>query len=210
MKPLTRKDFKGIDTSLWPKIDLSRWRRWEDFKPYPHNARTHPPAEITLLARLILKFGPDQDIVLDDDALILKGHGRRLAAMEAGLPGFPVLDRAGLSDVDKRAMRIQDNAIALMAGWDNELVRFEIEALKRSSYEIELLGFGEAQLVSFTTQPGPPVGGFQAFDESIPVQHQCPKCSYVWSGSSAPPAPAEPKLPAEPKAKKAAAAKKKK
>lgn len=203
--PITKKDFKDIDTSLWPKskLDFSKWRRWEQFKPYPHNARTHPPAEVKLLSQLILKFGPDQDIVLDDQTLILKGHGRRLAGMEAGLPGFPALERHGLSPAEKSAMRIQDNAVALMAGWDNELVRFEIENLKRNDYPIELLGFGDAQLVQFTTVPGPPDGGFQEFGSDIPVDHQCPKCGYVGSGSWAP-VQAPPQPPAKPEPERAA------
>lgn len=185
-------------SEIWP---LDRIR------PYPNNARTHPPAEIELLAKLLKRFGPDQDIVVDEKEEILKGHGRLEAARMAELPGFPVTQRFGMSDHDKIAMRLQDNVLPLMAGWDNKLVQFEIETLKRGGYDIAMLGFGEHQLVQFTTTPGPPAGGFQTFGADIETHHECPRCHYRWSGSSAP--PPEPELKPDAKKKNAAAAKKK-
>ncbi len=163
-------------------------KRWklDAIKEYPHNPKTHPPAQITLLAALLAKFGPDQDIVVDEKGVILKGHGRKMAAREAGMKDFPVTQRFGLSDEDKIALRIADNQLPLLGAWDNELVRFEIERLKRAEYPIELLGFGEAQLVQFTTVPGPPAGGFASYGEDIPTQFCCPQCKFSWSGSPKP------------------------
>ncbi len=180
-------------TTKWPGATL--WKL-DDIKPYPHNPRTHPPAQVTFLAGLLTRFGPDQPIVVDEDGIILKGHGRRLAALEAEMKTFPVVQRTGLSAQDKRGMRIADNQSALMSGWDGELMKFEIESLKRDGYDVGLLGFGDAQLVSFTTTPGPP-GQFPAFGEDIATEHECPQCHYRWSGKSAPqpddPAPEKPR-----------------
>jgi len=167
------------------RIAPSKLWKLDAIKEYPHNPRTHPPAQVSLLASLIAKYGPDQDIVVDEAGVILKGHGRKLAAAEAGRKDFPVTQRFGLSEEDKIAMRIADNQVGLLSGWDNQLVSFEIERLRRSDYPVELLGFGEAQLVSFETTPGPPAS-FQTFDETIPTQHECPRCGYRWSGTTAP------------------------
>jgi ParB-like nuclease domain len=167
----------------WP--GLPKMRKLDTIEPYPHNARTHPPAQITLLATLLKKWGPDQAIVVDEEGIILKGHGRRLAALEAGLEEFPVVERLGLSGDDKEAMRIADNQVALLAGWDNELVSFAVKSLKRSGYDMAILGFGEAQLVQFTTTLGPP-GEFSEFGEDIEVVHQCPRCGYKGSGDWTP------------------------
>lgn len=199
------KQQKAAGQDQWGIVRGQRWPL-DQIKPYPHNARTHPPAQISLLASLFKKHGPDQDIVVDEAGEILKGHGRLRAAHEAEMADYPVTQRFGLSDVEKRAMRLQDNQVALLSGWDNELVKFEMESLKRTGYDIALLGFGEAQLVQFMTTPAPP-GSFPTFDENIPVAHQCPQCGYSWSGSSAPiegkPEPA----PAAKKPKKTAKAK---
>jgi hypothetical protein len=169
----------------WTTARITPAKNWPIAKivPYEHNPRTHPAAQITLLAELIKKWGPDQDIVVDENGVILKGHGRRLAAAEAGLKVYPVRQRFGLSDEDKTAMRIADNQVALLSGWDTALVSFEVKRLERVNYDMKLLGFGEAQLVQFTTQPGPPAGGFQAFDEGIETNFCCPSCKYSWSGN---------------------------
>lgn len=164
------------------KIAPSKWWPLDEIKEYARNPRTHPPAQIELLGSLLEKYGPDQDIVVDERGEILKGHGRKLAARLKGWPSYPVVQRFGLSEAEKIAMRIEDNQLALLSGWDNELVRGEIAVLQKSGYELSLLGFGDAQLVSFTTTPGPPAS-FPEFGEDVPVQYCCPRCSYAWSGN---------------------------
>lgn len=114
----------------------------ERIKPYPNNPRTHPPEEVSLLARMMLKFGIDQNIVVrKEDGFIIKGQGRRLAAIEAKMTHFPVFEKSVPSDDDARAQRIADNQIALLAGWDRELIRSEAAALKLAGYDVTLLGF---------------------------------------------------------------------
>lgn len=170
---------KGAATAPMPK----RWPLAK-IKPYPNNPRTHPPAQVRLLAELLTKYGADQPIVVDEKGVILKGHGRLMAATEAGLDSFPVVQRIGLSETDKTAMRIHDNQVALLSGWDTELIRYEMRSLKTADYDLALLGFGDAQLVHFTTQPGPPEGGFAEFGDDLPTEHECPRCKYRWSGST--------------------------
>lgn len=174
----------------WPANRPKNWPLGK-IEPYARNPRTHPPAQIALLASIFKKHGIDQPIVVDDAGVILKGHGRRLAAIEAGLAEFPVVQRFGLSDEEKTAMRIEDNQVALLAGWDQELIRGEVAVLRTAGYELALLGFGEAQLVHFTTTPGPPAE-FPAFGEDIEIDHQCPRCGYVGSGDWTPKKPEEP------------------
>lgn len=174
----------GIEES-WPEMRKEK-RLLRDIHPYPNNPKSHPPAQVAMLADLIKKFGPDQDIVVDgEDDFILKGHGRRMAALLIGLKDFPCTVRYGLSDADKKAMRIQDNQVSILAGWDPELIRAEVMELKSMDYDINLLGFGNAQLVEFTTTPLPP-SSFPSVGADLNTEHQCPRCSYKWSGSSAP------------------------
>lgn len=178
----------GFEISSLPTKPLD----W--FIPYADNPRIHPPAEIDLLAEHLRRFGPDQPIVVDEDRIILKGHGRLEAAGKAGLKTFPYVQRFGLSDGDKHALRIADNQLPLMAAWNDSLLKAQHAELKASGYEIALLGFGQSQLVQFEASPTPPTA-FQEFGEDIATEHQCPKCRYRWSGSSKP-ADAAPQKPA--------------
>lgn len=138
----------------WPVQDRDRYKPLDWFIPYEQNARTHPPAQVTMLAGLLTKFGPDQDIVVDENRVILKGHGRRLASLEAGLMHFTFVQRFGLSESEKTAMRIQDNVTALLSSWDAALIQGEIGSLKTQGYDILQLGFPEAQLRGFGIQIG--------------------------------------------------------
>lgn len=169
-----------FDPPDWPASHPETWplRR---ITPYPNNARTHPAAQVTLLAELLKKQGVDQPIVVDEDGVILKGHGRRLAAVVAGFEVFPVVVRRGLSEPEKTAMRIQDNQVALLSGWDRELIRNEMAHLKAAGFEMPLLGFGDGELVAFMTTPGPP-DEFPEYGDGIETHYKCPKCGYRWSG----------------------------
>jgi hypothetical protein len=182
-----KRSVKAEDWSTpknWPatKIEM-RPLSW--IREYPGNPRTHPPAQIELLASSMREDGVTAPILVDEGGVILAGHGRRLAALQNGYMEYPVVVARGWSEEKKRAVRIKDNAFALMSGWDQELLRAEIGLLKVDGYELKLLGFGDAQLVNFMTTPGPP-GQFPEFGENIPTQFCCPKCAYRWSGNPNP------------------------
>ncbi len=165
----------------WPAVNAKLWKLAK-IVPYPNNPRVHPPAEIKLLADMMKRHGVDQPIVVDEKGVIIKGHGRLEAAKLAGFHDFPVAQHFGLSDADKMAMRIADNAVPLLAGWDRELLRAELSVLKHYDFALDTLGFGQAELVQFTTSPLPP-GQFQQVGENLPTEFCCPACGHKWSGN---------------------------
>jgi DNA modification methylase len=122
--------------------------------PYERNPRTHPPEQIALLAKLMKDYGVDQPIVVDEAGVILKGHGRLLAAQQAGFETFPVAVHRGLDENSKRAIRIADNQVALLSGWDSTLIGGELAELKASGFDMPLLGFPEAQLIGWGISSG--------------------------------------------------------
>jgi len=122
----------------------------EKIRPYPNNPRTHNDEQIRALAALMLKYGIDQPIVVDEDGIILKGHGRRIAAFTAGFSSYPVVIRKGLSEDDKKALRIADNQVALLAGWNQDLIKIEVGSLSLAGYDMPLLAFPERELARLT------------------------------------------------------------
>lgn len=135
-----------------PNVQFEEKWAIEKIIPYEKNARWHPDKQIEHLAKLMQKWGIDQPIVVDEDGVILKGHGRRLAALAAGFKEFPVVIRRGLSDVDKTAIRISDNQSPLLAGWDDELLRADVNALRNAGFDLPMLGFDEGQLNAFNLE----------------------------------------------------------
>lgn len=136
----------------WP----GPWQMWklDRITAYPKNVRTHPPEQISLLASMLIRWGPDQPIVVDESGVILKGHGRLAAACEAGFEEFPVVQRRGLPEDEKKAMRLADNQVALLAGYDSTLIGGELAELKAAGFDMPLLGFPEAQLIGWGISSG--------------------------------------------------------
>lgn len=153
-KPKTKsKKNAAIDPAFtsheWPASKVEMWKL-DKIIPYEKNPRTHPESQIALLADLMKKFGVDQPIVVDENGVILKGHGRLDAAKLAKFKTFPVVRHSGLSDLDKRALRISDNQVALLSGWNPALLQTELVALQIGAptlrFELTELGFSPTEL----------------------------------------------------------------
>lgn len=114
--------------------------------PYVNNARTHSPEQITKLRSSLREFGFINPILVDKDYNILAGHGRLAAAKEEGLTKIPCVFVEHLTEAQKKAYIIADNRMALDAGWDNDLLRVELEALQGEDFNVLLTGFDEAEL----------------------------------------------------------------
>ena len=96
--------------------------------PYAKNAKKHPEDQVRRLANTIARFGWDQPIVVDADGVIIKGHGRRMAALKLGLDKVPVLVRSDLTPSEADALRIADNAVVGL-DFDTRLMQEELARL---------------------------------------------------------------------------------
>ena len=114
--------------------------------PYINNARTHSPEQIAKLRASLREFGFINPVIIDKDYTIIAGHGRCAAAKEEGLTEVPCVLADHLSDAQKKAYIIADNRMAMDAGWDEELLRVEIEALEAEDFDPLLTGFDEDEL----------------------------------------------------------------
>lgn len=114
--------------------------------PYVRNARTHSEAQVSQIAASIREFGFLSPILVAEDNTILAGHGRLAAALKLGLKKVPCVKENHLTETQKRAYIIADNKLSLNAGWDNELLAVELSELEGADFNLDLLGFDEAEL----------------------------------------------------------------
>ena len=118
----------------------------EKLVPYVNNARTHSPEQINKLRSSLREFGFINPVIIDRDFGVIAGHGRILAAKEEGIAEVPCVFADHLTEAQKKAYIIADNRMALDAGWDEELLRVEIEALQAEAFDLSLTGFDEKEL----------------------------------------------------------------
>ncbi|WP_328804920.1 site-specific DNA-methyltransferase [Parasphingopyxis marina] len=116
--------------------------------PDKRNARTHSKRQVAQIVASIREFGFTNPILIDPDNLIIAGHGRLLAAKKIGMDEVPAITLDGLSDAQKRALRIADNKIALNAGWDVDLLKVELAEIAALDVDmdLELTGFSTGEL----------------------------------------------------------------
>jgi len=114
--------------------------------PYANNARTHSPEQINKLRGSLREFGFVSPVIIDKDYGILAGHGRVMAARAENIEQVPCVFVDHLTEAQKKAYILADNRFALDAGWDEDMLRVEMEALQGMDFDISLTGFDEAEI----------------------------------------------------------------
>lgn len=127
-----------------PELRLAiKYRQTCDLKPDRRNARTHAKRQVEQISASITEFGFSNPILIDPENVIIAGHGRLLAAKKLEIKEVPTITLEGLSDSQKRALRLADNKIALNAGWDMDLLKSELLDLSVEdlTFDISVTGF---------------------------------------------------------------------
>ena len=122
--------------------------------PYVNNARTHSPEQLAKLRSSLREFGFINPVIIDRDFNVIAGHGRIVAAKEEGITEVPCVFVDYLTEAQKKAYILADNRMALDAGWDEELLRIEIESLQGTDFDVSLTGFGEDEIADLFAGDG--------------------------------------------------------
>ena len=124
------------------------YRPISDLKPDPRNARTHPKRQIEQLCSSIRQFGFTNPVLVDEAGILIAGHGRLRAAKELGLAEVPTIELSGLTEAQKKALRLADNKIALNAGWDLEILKLELVEIATLDvdFDMSLTGFASGEM----------------------------------------------------------------
>lgn len=127
----------------------------EALKGYEKNARTHPDSQIKTLADIIREHGFTSPILIDDQDVIIAGHGRLEAARKLKMTEVPCVRVSGLTPEQVKALRISDNQTGLLSGWDDAMLKFELGSLQADGFDLSLTGFGSLELTGlFSTEEG--------------------------------------------------------
>ncbi|MCP5365715.1 MAG: ParB N-terminal domain-containing protein [Hyphomicrobiales bacterium] len=119
-----------------------------ELQPYVPNPRTHTKKQVRQIAESIRTFGWTNPILVDAEGGVIAGHGRLAAAKQLGIERVPIIRIEDMSEAQKRAYVIADNRLAELAGWDDELLAIELQALTEFDldFDIEITGFETAEI----------------------------------------------------------------
>jgi len=139
------------ENNSWPADRVER-RKVASLVPYARNARTHSAEQVSAIAASIREWGWTNPVLVDPEGGIIAGHGRILAAQKLGLTDVPVMVANGWSTEQKRAYVLADIKLALNAGWDLELLTFELSELQSHEFDLGLTGFSTDELAKLLTE----------------------------------------------------------
>lgn len=151
---------------VWPADKVERWSI-DKLLPYARNSRTHSPAQVAQIAASIKEFGWTIPVLVDEGGMIIAGHGRVLAARKLGLTEVPVMVAIGWSEAKKRAYVIADNKLALNAGWDQDMLIQELGDIMSDGFDLQIVGFNEAELAALLGGSGPMGAETGAGDDEV-------------------------------------------
>ena len=140
------------------KFDLTRvtMLKVSDLLPYANNARTHTDEQVAQVAASIQEFGWTNPLIVHNNTVVA-GHARLAAARKLGMDEVPVIDRSDMSEAQWKAYVLADNRLAQNAGWDEGLLKVELEGLQGLDFDLDLLGF-DSKEIDALLQPDPVEG----------------------------------------------------
>jgi ParB-like chromosome segregation protein Spo0J len=121
--------------------------------PYARNSRTHSDEQVAQVAASIAEFGFVNPALVGADGVLIAGHARLAAARKLGMTEVPVIVLDHLTPTQRRALVLADNRLALNAGWDEEMLRVELESLKEEDFDLDLVGFSDEELEALLRDP---------------------------------------------------------
>ena len=156
-------------TSEMQLVDISK------LIPYQNNARTHSKEQINKLRSSLREFGFVNPVIIDREYNVIAGHGRIAAAREEGIAQVPCVFVDHLTEAQKKAYILADNRMALDAGWDEDLLRVELEALEEMGYDLGLTGFNDKELAALFPAE-------EAKEDDFDVENELQKPTFTKAG----------------------------
>ena len=110
-----------------------------DLKEYENNAKEHPEEQINQIIASIKEFGFNDPIAIDENNVIIEGHGRLYALQRLGTEEVDCIRLSHLSEEQKRAYILAHNKLTMNTGFDIEKLNLELDSIM--NLDMSLFGF---------------------------------------------------------------------
>lgn len=117
-------------------------------KLYEKNPKIHDKKQIQQIVNSITEFNFTNPILIDENNVVIAGHGRLLAAQKLEMKEVPVIKLLHLSEAQKKAYRIADNKLTENGKWDYDFLQLEFTELEKLDldFNLDITGFDIADI----------------------------------------------------------------
>jgi ParB-like chromosome segregation protein Spo0J len=159
---------------LWPALAAEVWPIGK-LLLRETNPRMHSLEQIEQISASMRRFGWTMPVLVDEEGVILAGHGRVRAARLMGFNEAPVVIAKAWSDEEKKAYVIADNQLAENSEWDPKRLRSEIRSLVAADFDVKLIGIGDDDLQRLMIDSQAMGAAPQKQPEDVHMK-RCPSC----------------------------------
>ena len=118
----------------------------DKIRMYENNTKEHPDWQVEEIVKSISAFGYKDPIALDENDIIIEGHGRYLALKQLNFKEIEILRITDLTEEQKAAYAIAHNKLTMNTDFDFETLKYELNKLELVDFDLKILGFEETEL----------------------------------------------------------------
>lgn len=118
------------------------------------NVMIHGESQIEKICASIKEFGFTNPILIDENKVILAGHGRFAAAKKLGMENIPVIFIRGLSDDQKTLYMIADNKLSRESEWNEDNLKNALSDISEKGQDVSVSGFDFSSIQSLFGSDG--------------------------------------------------------
>lgn len=111
----------------------------DKIKPYENNAKLHPPEQIEQIKKSIQEFGNNDPIAIDENNVIIEGHGRYEALKQLGFQEAEIIRLTHLNEQQKKAYILAHNKLTMNTEFDFDTLNLELDTI--SDFDMSDFGF---------------------------------------------------------------------
>ena len=149
-----------------------------DIKPFERNAKEHPKEQVEQIKKSITEFGMNDPIAIDENNVVIEGHGRLLALKELRTENVPCIRLTHLTEGQKRAYVLTHNKLTMNTGFNSDLLFGELDFLKDSGFDMSLTGFSLDELEKMFENNNEP----EVKEDNFDVDKAAEKPPFVMNG----------------------------
>lgn len=150
----------------------------DKIKPYENNAKLHPTEQIEQIKKSILEFGNNDPIAVDENNVIIEGHGRYEALKQLDFAEAEIIRLTHLNEQQKKAYILAHNKLTMNTGFDFDTLNLELDSI--SDFDMSDFGFTlDFQKDDQTISENKELSTDEFSDEKF--ENECPRCGFRWN-----------------------------